>query len=64
MEQKGIIDKFIERYSSRKLLVFFIATMLCLFSDLTSSDWTILAGIYIGSQAVIDGITKMKGYDV
>jgi hypothetical protein len=57
---KGQIDKFLERYSSRKLMVFAIATLLTLFGDVTSSDWVTISAIYIGGQTVIDAVTKLK----
>jgi len=57
---KGQIDKFIERYSSRKLMVFAIATLLTLFGDVTSSDWVTISAIYIGGQTVIDAVAKLK----
>jgi len=50
----GIIDTFLGKWASRKLLVFFIATLLALFGNLNSHDWVIVSSIYIGSQAVID----------
>jgi len=30
-------------------------------SNLDSGDWVVISGIYIGGQAVIDGIAKLKG---
>jgi len=45
---KAIIDAFLGRWTSRKLMVFFIATLLTLFGDVTSSDWVTIAAIYIG----------------
>jgi len=50
----GIIDNVLGKWASRKLLVFFIATALCLFSNLESHDWVVIASIYIGSQAIVD----------
>jgi hypothetical protein len=57
---KGTIDKFLERYSSRKLMVFAIATLLTLFGDVTSSDWVTISAIYIGGQTIIDAVAKLK----
>ena len=50
----GIIDSFLGKWASRKLLVFFIATILTLFGNVVSHDWVVIASIYIGSQAVVD----------
>ena len=57
---KGQIDKFLEKWSSRKLIVFAIATLLTLFGDVTSSDWVTISAIYIGGQTVIDAVEKLK----
>jgi hypothetical protein len=57
---KGTIDKFLARYSSRKLMVFVIATLLTLFGDVTSSDWVTISAIYIGGQTIIDAVAKLK----
>lgn len=50
----AILDKFLGKWASRKLLVFVIGTVLCLTNVLESSDWVTIASIYIGSQAVVD----------
>jgi len=57
---KGTIDKFLQRYSSRKLMVFAIATLLTLFGNVTSSDWVTISAIYIGGQTIIDAVSKLK----
>lgn len=57
---KGTIDKFLDRYTSRKLMVFVIATLLTLFGDVTSSDWVTISAIYIGGQTIIDAVAKLK----
>lgn len=56
----GIIDSFLGKWASRKLLVFFIATLLSLAGSISSGDWTYIAIAYIGSQAVVDMMTKYK----
>ena len=60
MSRRQIIDFFLGNYLSRKLLVFIIATLLCLFGDLTSGDWVTVAIVYISSQAVVDTMTKLR----
>lgn len=60
MSRRQIIDFFLGKYLSRKLLVFIIATLLCLFGDLTSGDWVTVAIVYISSQAVVDTMTKLR----
>lgn len=58
---KAKIDTLVEKMISRKFMVWLTATGLMVFSNLESSDWVIISGIYIGGQTVIDGIAKLKG---
>jgi len=46
---------------SRKFLVWLTATGMLAASQVTSEDWVMISAIYIGGQAVIDGIAKLKG---
>ena len=50
----GKIDIFLGKWASRKFMVWGVATLLALFSNLESSDWVVISSIYIGSQAVVD----------
>ena len=56
----AIIDKILNSWLSKKLFVFIIATLLALFGDLTSQDWVTIATVYIGTQGVIDAVTKLR----
>ena len=39
----------------------FVVACFGLFSEtLTSSDWVIIAGVYIGTQGAIDAIAKLR----
>ncbi len=58
MRQK--LDKFINNYLSRKLMVFFIASIGLFSGTLVSGDWVTIAAVYIGTQGVIDAITKLR----
>jgi|TARA_R110000744_G_C19163743_1_gene540789 hypothetical protein len=58
---RGKVDKFIEKMISRKFLVWVTATTLMLTAGLESGDWVIISALYIGGQAVIDGIATLKG---
>lgn len=42
-------------------MVFVVATALTIFGDVTSSDWVTIATIYIGTQGVIDAVSKLRG---
>lgn len=54
------LDKILNSYISRKLMVFVVASFGLFTDTLTSSDWVIIAGVYIGTQGAIDAITKLK----
>lgn len=56
----GTVDKILNSWVSKKLFVFVTATALAVFGDLTSSDWVIIATVYIGTQGVIDAVTKLR----
>ena len=57
---KARIDAILNRYVSRKLMVFVVASFGLFSQTLTSSDWVIIASIYIGTQGAIDAIAKLK----
>tara|TARA_R110000823_G_scaffold178310_1_gene310754 strand:+ start:160 stop:345 length:186 start_codon:yes stop_codon:yes gene_type:complete len=54
------LDNILKRYVSRKLMVFVVASFGLFSGTLTSSDWVIIAAVYIGTQGVIDAISRMK----
>lgn len=41
-------------------MVFFVACFGLFSGTLDSADWVIIAGIYIGSQSVIEAIAQLK----
>tara|TARA_R110000772_G_scaffold26977_1_gene69066 strand:- start:1159 stop:1344 length:186 start_codon:yes stop_codon:yes gene_type:complete len=57
---KNQLDQILKRYVSRKLMVFVVASFGLFSGTLGSSDWVIIAAVYIGTQGVIDAISKMK----
>jgi hypothetical protein len=57
----GFIDICLRKIVSRKLFVFAISCWLASNGWLDSSDWVVIAGIYIGGQTVIDSIERIKG---
>jgi len=58
---KGALDKTLEKVVSRKLLVWVTATGLAASGFLTSTDWVTISALYLGGQAVIDAVVKLKG---
>jgi len=55
MSRKNL-DTLINKWISRKLFVFLVATVLLWIADLESSDWTLIAVVYLGSQTVLDSV--------
>jgi hypothetical protein len=54
---KKNLDTIINKWISRKLFVFLIASGLLMFADLDSADWTLIAITYLSSQTVLDAVT-------
>ena len=59
----AFLDTWLAKLTSRKLMVWLTATGLALSGQVTSEDWVIISAIYIGGQTVIDGISKLRGYN-
>ncbi len=57
---RGFLDKGLEKVVSRKLLVWATATGLAVNGFLTSEDWVAISALYLGGQAVIDAVVKLK----
>ena len=57
---KAKIDTTLKKYVSRKLMVFVVASIGLFSATLSSTDWVIVAGIYIGTQGAIDAIAKLR----
>ena len=60
-KRQALLDRGIQKLTSRKLLVWITATALMAFGGLESADWVIISGLYLGGQSVIDAIVKLKG---
>ena len=60
---QAFLDTWISKLTSRKLMVWLTATGLTLAGHVTSEDWVIISAIYIGGQTVIDGISRLRGYN-
>ena len=60
-KQIALADAWLSKVTSRKLMVWVIATGLMGFSLIESADWVMISALYIGGQSVIDAIAKMKG---
>jgi len=60
-KQAALVDGWLAKVTSRKLMVWTVATALMGFSIIESADWVMISALYIGGQSVIDAIAKMKG---
>ena len=57
---KPIIDKLLGIVISKKLTVFFIATIFIILGKLDSTQWVNVAMVYIGSQAAVDLMMQLR----
>lgn len=58
------LDEILNNWVSKKLSVFIVACFGLFSGTLTSTDWVTIAGIYIGTQGVIDAITQLRGNNI
>jgi hypothetical protein len=54
------LDILLNKWISRKLLVFIVACSGLFSGYLTSSDWVIIATAYVGIQGFTDIVNKLK----
>jgi hypothetical protein len=54
------LDVFLNRFVSKKLMVFLIGTLFLFLGKLDGEQWINLSIVYIGSQAVIDTVIKLR----
>lgn len=57
---KAKLDKFINRFVSKKLTVFIIGTVFLSLGNLDGSQWMQLAIAYIGIQGFLDMVLAYK----
>ena len=60
-KQAAIVDVWLEKFTSRKLMVWTAATVLMGLALIESADWVMISALYIGGQSIVDAIAKMKG---
>ena len=59
-KMSAIIDKYLNKFFSRKLLVWLTATGLMFVSGLDSEIWAQISLVYIGSQSAVDIVKALK----
>jgi len=60
-KQEAVVDAWLSKVTSRKLMVWVAATAMMGFGMIESADWVMISGLYIGGQSAVDAIAKMKG---
>lgn len=60
-KQVALVDAWLSKFTSRKLLVWTTSTALMAFGAIGPYDWVMISTLYIGGQSVIDAVAKMKG---
>ena len=59
--QKGFLDTWLMKLTSRKLLVWMTASGLAYAGYLTSGDWVIISTVFVGTQGAVDIVERLKG---
>ena len=59
--QKGFLDTWLLKLTSRKLLVWMTASGLTYAGYLTSGDWVIISTVFVGTQGAVDIVERLKG---
>ena len=57
---KETLDRLLNKWISRKLLVFLVASVGLFLANITSRDWVIVATAYIGIQGFTDIVNKLR----
>jgi len=60
---RGKLDRLVERFTSRKLLVWVVASGLMVVGTLESGDWVIVSALYLGGQSIIDAVARLRGHN-
>ena len=62
-EMQARLDRWMERWASRKLIVWATATAFLTFDKLGSDEWVAVALAYIGIEGLADIATRWKHGD-
>jgi len=57
---KEQIDRILNKFISRKLMVFVVACCGLFIGNITSTDWVVVATAYVGIQGFTDIVIKLK----
>jgi len=59
-DKRGKLDRAIEKFTSRKLLVWITCTGLLIIGDVSAAVWETISIAYVGTQAFVDAATAWK----
>ena len=59
-DEKGKMDRLVERFTSRKLIVWTTCTVLLMLGNVSMHVWETLSLAYVGTQAFVDAATAWK----
>lgn len=59
MSREEVIDKYVSKWVSRKLVVFVVASVGLFTKVIDSGDWVIIATAYISIEGVTSIVTKI-----
>ena len=59
-DERGKFDRIVERFTSRKLLVWAVCTGLLLTGSVSGSVWETISIAYVGTQAFVDAAVAWK----
>jgi len=63
MSRQEIADKYLNKFVSRKLIVFVIGSIALFTGKVESNDWVIISSVYIsleGATTIVERILKAK----
>jgi hypothetical protein len=63
MSRQEIVDKYLSKWISRKLVVFIVGSVALFLGKVESGDWVIVSSVYIsleGATSIVERIIKAK----
>ena len=63
MSRQEIVDKYVSKWISRKLVVFIVGSVALFTGNVESGDWVIVSSVYIsleGATSIVERILKAK----
>jgi len=61
---KAKVDYILSKWTSRKLMVFFISAFALFTGKLDGDNWVIVSTAYIGGEVILDAVTRLRGIKV